>query len=163
MKRALALPLLLAILAACAPPADPAREPAPAPVTEAQMEMMLHDGVNLYRAGRALPPLAFDEVIAAEARRHSRDMAEGRVPFGHAGYPERTEIIRLRSFGGELRDAAENVGHTDFTPGTAVAALLDGFVRSPGHRENLEGAFARTGIGVARSGGTYFVTQIFAR
>jgi uncharacterized protein YkwD len=127
------------------------------------MEMVLHDAVNLHRAARALPPLALDQGIAEEARRHSRDMAEGRVPFGHAGYPERVETIRLRSFHGELREATENVGRTDFTPGTAAAALLDGFVRSPGHRRSLEGPFTRTGIGVVRSGATYFVTQIFAR
>jgi len=166
MKRVLAVPLLL-LISACAPLAgrrDAApREPSAA--AEAWMEMMLHDAVNQHRTRiAAVPALEYDEVIAAAARRHSRDMAEGRVPFGHSGFQERREMIRMRSYLGELGEAAENVGYTDFTAGTAVAAILEGFVRSPGHRRNLEGgAFTRTGIGVARSGTTYFVTQIFAR
>ncbi len=40
---------------------------------------------------------------------------------------------------------------------------MSGWLRSPGHRENIEGAYDLTGIGVARSRqGVYYFTQLFA-
>jgi uncharacterized protein YkwD len=55
------------------------------------------------------------------------------------------------------------VGYNDYPADRATTVAFDGFVRSAGHRKNLDGAFTRTGIGVARTGRTYYFTQVFAR
>jgi uncharacterized protein YkwD len=157
---------LLVLLLACAPAGmnDGAtmREPsAAAPqVSEAQMEAQLHAAVNRRRQSRGLAPFAFDEGMAEIARRHSRDMAAKRVPFGHDGFDARFAAVRRL---GAYSTFAENVGYNDFPAGQAVTTAFEGFVRSAGHRRNLDGAFTRTGIGVARSGRTYYFTQVFAR
>ena len=56
---------------------------------------------------------------------------------------------------------AENVGANNYdrsaAPGTAVSEWL----RSSGHRKNIEGNFAVTGVGIAHAGDTFFFTQIF--
>lgn len=58
-----------------------------------------------------------------------------------------------------LRNLAYNGGVAD----TARVAV-EGWIKSPGHRKNLLGAFDLCGIGVAQSsGGEFFFTQLFAR
>jgi len=43
-----------------------------------------------------------------------------------------------------------------------VTVAVDGWLGSPHHRENIEGNFDRTGVGVARArDGTWYYTQIF--
>lgn len=158
------LPLFL-FLAACAPAGmtDEAamREPsAAAAISETQMEAQLHAAVNRRRQSRGMAPLAFDAGMAEIARRHSRDMAARRVPFGHDGFDGRWEAVRRL---GSYSRFAENVGWNDHPAGRTVDVAYQGFVRSAGHRRNLDGAFTRTGIGIARNGRTYYFTQVFAR
>ncbi|CAL1157815.1 unnamed protein product [Cladocopium goreaui] len=44
------------------------------------------------------------------------------------------------------------------------STISEGWIKSPGHRKNLEGAFDLCGIGVAQaSTGEFFFTQLFAR
>jgi uncharacterized protein YkwD len=161
--------LLLILLAACAPAGtttdgatmrDPSAASDAPQISEAQMEAQLHAAVNRRRQSRGLAPFAFDAGMAEIARQHSRDMAAERVPFGHAGFDARWAAVRRL---GTYSAFAENVGYNDFPANQAVTTAFDGFVRSEGHRRNLDGAFTRTGIGVARSGRTYYFTQVFAR
>jgi uncharacterized protein YkwD len=50
----------------------------------------------------------------------------------------------------------------DYPRPRTVTVAVDGWLGSPHHRENIEGNFDRTGVGIARSGdGTYYYTQIF--
>jgi uncharacterized protein YkwD len=58
----------------------------------------------------------------------------------------------------------ENVASNSF-PRTVVARIVvRGWLDSPGHRRNLQGNYALTGIGVVRSAnGEYFATQLYAR
>jgi uncharacterized protein YkwD len=160
------VPLLL--LLACTPAGttngatvrEPSAPSADTQVSEAEMEAQLHAAVNRRRQSRGLPPFAFDPGMAEIARRHSRDMAAERVPFGHAGFDDRFAAVRRL---GAYSTFAENVGYNDYPADRATTVAFDGFVRSAGHRKNLDGAFTRTGIGVARTGRTYYFTQVFAR
>ena len=123
------------------------------------VEQEVYRGVNDYRASRGLAALAWNEAIAVQCRAHSRNMADTTIPPGHAGYDQRMAAIAGSI---PVGASAENVQvHTYPNPGPAAVAF---WITSPTHRENIEGNFTLTGIGVAVSGsGTYYLTQIFVR
>lgn len=115
--------------------------------------------VNEHRAARRLRALTLDTVVASVARAHSVAMARGRVPLGHHGFDERaTRVERFLTF----TAIAENVALNDYPPPRTVRVAVDGWLRSSHHRENIEGDFDITGVGIARSrDGAYYYTQIF--
>ena len=113
------------------------------------------------RGPGGLPPLPHPAGTAAAARRHSEDMAAGRVPAGHERFESRkrdiTNMIPWSSM-------AENVGINDYPPSETVRAAVSGWLGSRGHRENIEGRYDLTGVGIARDvRGRYYYTQIFVR
>jgi uncharacterized protein YkwD len=112
--------------------------------------------VNRYRAERSMTALQWSEAAAEEARGHCRNLLSGPVSSPHAGFEGRVaRLKRLLSF----RRAAENVGL--LTPRKLTAeTVVRLWVKSPDHRQNLEGAFERTGIGVVQTSGVVCATQI---
>ena len=114
--------------------------------------------VNEYRHKKGLKPLQANSYISSVALQHSRDMLDGRTPFGHEGFHERIDRIRKKL--GPVHVAAENVASGPM----GAREVVDGWLHSPGHRRNIEGDFKLTGIGLAfgKRGMIYF-TQIFAR
>lgn len=115
--------------------------------------------VNEHRAARHLDTLTLDTAVASIARAHSVAMAQGRVPLGHDGFAERAK--RVEAFLA-FKEIAENVALNDYTGTRTVRVAVDGWLRSPHHRENIEGAFDITGVGIARSrDGTFYFTQLF--
>jgi len=115
--------------------------------------------VNQYRAGRRLPALRFDTAVARVARAHSLEMARGSVPLGHDGFTSRANAVeRFVAFD----EIAENVALNDYPRERTVTVAIDGWLHSVHHRENIEGKFDLTGVGIARSrNGTYYFTQVF--
>jgi len=114
--------------------------------------------VNEYRQKKGLKPLQANSYISSVALGHSRDMLEGRTPFGHEGFHERIDRIRKKL--GPLHVAAENVASGPM----GAREVVDGWLHSPGHRRNIEGDFTFTGIGLAKRGdGMIYFTQIFTR
>ena len=136
-----------------------ARPPVPATTEFPDLELAVVRLVNAHRARLHLRSLATDTVLAGIARQHSLEMAEQRVPFGHDGFSDRAkEAERLFDFS----EIAENVALNDYARPRTVSIAVDGWLRSPHHRENIEGSFDRTGVGIVRSSdGTYYFTQIF--
>lgn len=123
------------------------------------MEREVARRVNAHRSARRLAPLSYDTAVAAIARAHSRDMAARRVPMGHDGFEHRADLVeRLMAF-----DAiAENVALNDYGAGRTVSVAVEGWLASPHHRENIEGRYTVTGVGIARSrDGTFYYTQLF--
>lgn len=113
--------------------------------------------INKHRESKGLSPLTFNAIVASEARRHSTNMASKRVPFGHQGMSTRTKSIT-----GKIKNVqivSENVARGQMTAQQVVNLWL----KSPGHKKNIEGKYKYTGIGVARDrkSDLYF-TQIFA-
>jgi uncharacterized protein YkwD len=115
--------------------------------------------VNEHRAARRLPALAPDSGLASIARSHSVAMAQGRVSLGHDGFSGRAERVEVFL---AFRQIAENVAMNDYPPARTVRVAVEGWLRSAHHRENIEGPFERTGVGIARSrDGTFYYTQLF--
>lgn len=125
------------------------------------LESRTYHLVNEHRRAMGLQPLAYDARIAAVARRHSEDMAAGRVPAGHDGFDARRRAIAKTI---PLRGIAENVAYNDYPLSRTVPAAVSGWLGSRGHRENIEGGYETTGVGIAGDGrGTWYYTQIFVR
>ncbi|PSB01086.1 CAP domain-containing protein [Merismopedia glauca] len=116
--------------------------------------------INQYRAGRGLPPLTSNATIRQQARLHSQNMANGTVPFGHQGFQQRLQAIaRVIPLMAMAENVAYNSGYSD-----PVTTAVQGWLKSPGHKVNIEGNYNLTGIGVAKSRtGAYYFTQIFLR
>jgi len=124
----------------------------------AALERAAYDQVNGHRRARGLAPLALDPRISQEARLHSLAMADGRTPLGHDGFADRVDALsRVMT----CRRSAENVASNKGYPDPASEAVR-GWLKSRAHRENIEGPYGLTGIGVARNtAGEVFFTQIF--
>jgi uncharacterized protein YkwD len=144
------------------PVATPVRVPAASQVASASdiqsLERAAHDQVNHYRASQGLPALAWSEAIAAQARNHSQAMAQGQTGFGHGGFDERVTATRLR-FSSAAENVAYNQGYNN-----PVDVAVNGWIKSPGHKSNMEGDYNTAGIGVARNAqGEVYFTQVFIR
>ena len=113
--------------------------------------------VNQYRQKKGLAPLTANPVIETEARRHTVSMASKKTAFGHDGFSYRSKVITTQIAG--ITATAENVAYGS----RSAEEVVNGWIKSPGHRKNIEGKFRLTGIGVARdSKSVLYFTQIFA-
>ena len=112
---------------------------------------------NQFRKQKGLSKLIIREELNAIARKHSADMARGRVAFGHAGFAKRNakagkEIKGLHSF-------AENVAYG----ATSAKEVVAMWKSSPGHRRNMHGRYQYIGIGTTKdSHGRIYYTEVFA-
>lgn len=112
--------------------------------------------VNKFRKSKGLAPLSLSETLSVEARSHSRSMANGRTGFGHDGFEQRIDGISKKL--GRVSAAAENVAYGNLS----AEAVVDGWIKSPGHRKNMLGNFNLIGIGTAKGkGNIVYFTQIF--
>jgi uncharacterized protein YkwD len=143
-------------------PAKPAAKQAARPARKpdlAAIEREVLVRVNGYRRSEGLPALASDARLAEIARGHSRAMAAGRTGFGHGGWKGRTDAVATRI---PYRRVAENVSRHQRDPGQIPTVAVKGWVGSRGHRRNIEGRFAKTGVGAAvGADGSVYLTQIF--
>lgn len=120
-------------------------------------EKQLFDLVNVFRASLNLNTLTWNESVAVVARKHSVDMAVRKF-FDHTNPSGYTPFDRLLADGVDYSVAAENIaaGYTN------AFSTHNGWVNSPGHRENLVRNVKQVGIGVY-FGGDYsiYYTQDF--
>ncbi|RFS26462.1 CAP domain-containing protein [Chitinophaga silvatica] len=112
---------------------------------------------NRFRQSKGLKPLQLDATISQQARNHSKDMANGSTGFGHEGFEDRVAVISKKM--GRVAGAAENVAY-----GTLDAeSVVNGWIKSPGHRKNMLGDYTLIGIGAADKGRITFFTQVFIK
>lgn len=128
----------------------------PAAAAEPAMWKLL----NADRGRAGLPPLAWDDQLAAVARAHSADMNAHNF-FGHVSPTTGSTGERARKAGVDATLLLENVARA-FSPGEAERGLMN----SPGHRANiLNRSVTRVGIGIVADEAAHelLVTQLFAR
>ncbi|MEG4856856.1 CAP domain-containing protein [Microcoleus sp. K1-B6] len=122
------------------------------------LEKAVNQQINLYRASKKLPPLSIDPRITQIARIHSENMAKGKVSFSHDGFEGRAKAITI-PYQSVAENLAYNFGYSD-----PVRNAVEGWIKSDGHRKNMEGQFNVTGIGIAKNAkGEYYFTQLFVR
>jgi uncharacterized protein YkwD len=108
-------------------------------------EKLMLDSVNAERARESLDALTWCPALARSATDHSQDMALKNY-FEHESLDGREVADRAKSQGYDFQTVGENiaVGQRD------VAEVMQGWMNSPGHRENiLRPQFTHLGSGVA--------------
>lgn len=114
--------------------------------------------INDHRAKMRKSPLIDNEYISQIALHHSRDMASENVAFGHDGFDDRVALLQKKIK--RCYRWGENVAYGATTARQVVTMWLN----SPEHRENIEGDYNLSGIGVAKSNdGQLYYTQIFIK
>jgi len=153
-----------------APPAPPAGPPAAPPGTPAnegwpdawvRFEDETLVLTNQRRASGAVcgersfgpaPPLTMNAVLRRAAREHSRDMGSHNY-FSHGSLDGRSPDQRMKAAGWSGRSTGENI----FGGPTTAAAVVDGWMKSPGHCANLMSpGYGSIGIGYADVPGSQF-------
>jgi uncharacterized protein YkwD len=154
--RRLALSVLSALLflslPSCIGPFDSSDQ-----LSTTKLEARVFKIVNDYRLSIGLAALVWNDAMADEERAHSQAMASGQVPFGHQGFEERiARIAKVIPWS----VIAENVA----SAGSAESAL-DAWLKSPDHKEIIEGNNEMTGVGVAKDpdGPIYYISQMFLK
>ncbi len=125
------------------------------------LESEFHAAINGARAREGMIALSRDAQIDNVARGHSRDMAHRRY-LSHVNPEGENPVARLQRAGRKnFTLVGENVGLTSRPQ--PVQEIVNGWLTSPVHRENLLGsAFNTTGIGVASAlDGTLYFTQLY--
>lgn len=163
-KNLFLLPAMLVLFLSCAPrpveqsaePVKKVKEPGVSYMTSMDMDILRY--INHHRQALGLPVLETLAAATEQAYSHSRNMATGRTAFSHDGFDERIQQIR-KNFG-FISASAENVAYGQLT----AKEVVDGWLRSPGHKRNIEGDYRYTGIGSYRNKkGILYFTQIFLR
>ncbi|WP_030927427.1 CAP domain-containing protein [Streptomyces sp. NRRL S-646] len=116
------------------------------------------DLTNRERAGAGLPPLATDPLLTTAAQAHSADMV-ARAFYSHTSPDGSRPWDRAAAAGSRRHSIGENIACGQRSP----AEVVDGWMKSPGHRANiLKPDFTHIGIGFAGGGpaGMYW-TQLF--
>jgi uncharacterized protein YkwD len=122
-------------------------------------EKAIVEFTNNERAKEGLEALKIDPTLFEAARQHSKDMAKEKKLshelFGK-GVDDRVKALNYKYFA-----VGENVAWNEPTP----EAVVQGWMKSPGHRENiLRKDFSAIGVGVSRDEKDQpYYTQVFAR
>jgi len=141
---------------------DPAMEEQPA-ATAAEAEQRLFALVNRDRVAMSLPPLVWDDKIAAVARGHSEEMQRTKL-VAHISPTTGSAGDRVRAAKIKTALVLENVARA-----YGVSEAHQGLMNSPGHRANIMSRSAtQLGIGVVFGDEglgrrEIFVTQVFTR
>jgi uncharacterized protein YkwD len=139
------------LAAACGDSATPL---APEPELPAELQDFL-SLVNVHRQSVGCEPLAWNPAVAEVAQGHSEDMV-ARAYFAHYSPEGDSPFDRLQSAGISYSQAAENLAY-GYPSG---AAVLEGWLNSPGHRANIENCgLSEHGVGLE---GTHW-THLFIR
>lgn len=99
--------------------------------------------INQERSSRGIQPLTPDSQLHAYARAHSRDMAA-------AGTIYHSDL----DIGNCKR--GENVGMA-----STVEAIHDGYMASPGHKDNILDDYTRFAVGITERDGTLYEAVVF--
>lgn len=128
----------------------------------AQMESEVRQRINAIRQQGGLATLRNNEKLAQVARNYSRRMAEQNF-FAHVSPQGDTLSDRVKAAKIFYFMVGENL-FTSTNIAQPTPAAVEGWMNSPGHRENiLRPEFRETGIGVWRRGNAYYFTQLFLR
>ncbi|WP_287130370.1 CAP domain-containing protein [Candidatus Cyanaurora vandensis] len=169
MKKLVGLGLLLLTGCGMAPdfliasesPSPQAPAPAP-PSALVQMETTAHQRINAIRVEQGLKPLKLNAELTQVARAYSQKMAQ-RNFFAHTSPDGDTVADRVRGVGVAYRVVGENLFKGTNIPNPPQTAV-EGWMQSPGHRRNiLLTSYTEAGMGVWRTGNTYYFTQVFLR
>lgn len=125
------------------------------------LEIEIHYMINEERQRNGLSVLLMHSTLIDVARAHSQDMLDNNF-FQHENLQGLKPADRVERAGITYSTMAENLYFSVGTSKSSVAkAAVEGWIESPGHYLNMLSYTSYTGIGVAVSGDTYYITQLF--
>jgi len=125
---------------------------------ELRTERNLLSSINDARRSQGIPPLRWNESLAAAARHHAAIMAEHRSAQ-HAFASEPGLSARVKQTGAHFSWLSENV-----TEGPNSEFIHAQFMHSPSHRANiLDIDMNSIGIGVVERNGQFYAVEDFAQ
>lgn len=125
------------------------------------LEIEIHYMINEERQRNGLSVLLMHSTLIDVARAHSQDMLDNNF-FQHENLQGLKPADRVDQAGITYSTMAENLYFSVGTSKSSVAkAAVEGWIESPGHYLNMLSYTSYTGIGVAVSGDTYYITQLF--
>jgi uncharacterized protein YkwD len=125
-------------------------------------EQELIDATNAARVKQKLPPLKMNPLLTKTARQHSANMAKLKM-MAHE-LDGKTPDQRVDDAGYDYAKCNENIG---WWPEKNAKQVIDDFLTSKVHRDNILGSFEDIGVGYApgprpRTGEKgFYVTQLF--
>ncbi|MNS61261.1 Cysteine-rich secretory protein family protein [compost metagenome] len=131
---------------------------------EPEVERLIIKYTNEARAGEGLPPLVEHRALTVSARQHSQEMIEDGYfehTSPHAAYARPSDRARLAGY---MAGCSENIFQFFLVqdPDSLARQLVDGWMKSPGHRANILAESAEIGAGVWRDGKWIMATQVFS-
>lgn len=114
---------------------------------------------NDFRRENGLSTVTLHVQMCNAGLSHAVKMSTGERKFNHDFFDQR---VTLESVGFVGSKFCENIA---FCGGTANVAktMVDGWIKSPGHRANLLSDTRFCGVAIAERGGQYWSVQIFGR
>lgn len=128
----------------------------------AEVERQVFNLLNAERRSKGLAELEWSDDVAAVARLHSHNMADGKF-FSHRGSDGSMVDDRADRLGlGAWRVIGENIAYMRGYEDPAALAV-EKWMDSTAHRKNLLGSnWRESAVGVAiTEDGTYYMTQVF--
>lgn len=154
--------LAAAAMVACGGSGGGSSPTAPQVLDVAAVESQSFQLINSARGAEGVGQLVFDDRLSQIAREHSEQMRD-RSFFAHKDPDGNGLRSRLKAHGVTFSSAGENLALVHDTANPAGLAHQQ-LMASPEHRDvMLAGRFARAGVGVAQSGGSYWITQVFLK
>lgn len=128
----------------------------------AEMEAAVYRQINAVRQAHHLQKLQSNARLIRVARAYSQQMARQNF-FSHTSPAGDTVVKRVHVAHLSYWLVGENLFKSVNIP-DPVSLSVQGWMNSPGHRRNiLQPEFTETGIGIWRTGNTYYFTQVFLR
>ncbi|MBS1772324.1 MAG: CAP domain-containing protein [Bacteroidetes bacterium] len=122
-----------------------------------QLEKEVWQAINDYRKEQGKEALQWSDTLAIVARKHCNYMIkDNNGQLSHDGFEKRFDVIK------KSIPAADGMGENVASGIVSGKAALELWLKSAGHKRNIEGNYNMTGVGVATSkDGRIFFTQIF--
>lgn len=148
--------ILLLLVAGCGQANNPPAPPTPA-IDTMQAESDLIAAHNKTRVANQKPVLILNELLMKAAAVHSEDMAN-KTFMSHTGSDWSSPATRMARTGYKAQAGGENVAGGYST----VKAVMDGWMKSAGHRRNILGNYRDFGVAVRiGKNGTAYWTAVF--
>ena len=132
---------------------------------EPTVEQLVIRYTNEARAAEGLGPVKENVKLTVSARQHSQEMVEDGY-YDHtsptAGIARPSDRARMAGY---QAGCSENIFkfHLVEDPEQLARELVDGWMKSPGHRANIVAEAAEIGVGLYRDDDTIMATQVFSK
>ncbi len=124
--------------------------------TNSDFEIEIMNLINQHRTNKGLTALSILEIIKSQTDHHS-DYMIAKAELSHDDFNVRADYLRTNA---NATNIAENVANGY----TTAQAVVNGWISSNGHRENIEGDFSHFNLTAKQhTNGVWYYTNIFIK